>query len=222
MEIWKPVQGYEGYYEVSSHGRVRSVERVVASSRRNGGSRRRPSKILRQNTKRNGYKTVDLSRDGKVKTSLVHRIVASAFCPIPTTDCNVVNHLNLNKADNRPENLEWCTSAKNSMHASENGAILSAERHPNSKSIRCVETGKEFPSSYQAAEWVNVNKYHSTHDTAGMSRHIRGCVTGYQRTAYGYHWQDVVSKSSTTIPCGSTSKRMEMGCSSVSEEEDIV
>lgn len=206
MELWKPVLGYDGFYEVSSRGRVRSVERIVRSSSRNGGFRRRPSKILRQNRKRNGYLTVDLCRDGVYKTTLVHRIVAEAFCE-KTEGASQVNHINLNKEDNRAENLEWCTAKENQRHARAHNAASPSKLR---KDVICLETGEIFHGSYQAAMWANAHRGYAG-DVASMSRKIRACARGKQLTAYGFHWKDVPSQPSTTIPSGSTPKRVEMG-----------
>ena len=206
MEQWRPISGYESFYEVSDRGRVRSVDRIVRSSSRNGGFRRRPSKILCQNRKRNGYLTVDLCKDGKIKTTLVHRLVADAFCS-RDPGADQVNHKNLNKADNRADNLEWCTGKENARHAHLNDAVGPSSLR---KDIVCRETGMLFHGSYAAAEWVNAHDNYRG-DVPGMSRKIRACATGKQRTAYGYHWSDVVSQPSTTIPEGSTPKRVEMG-----------
>lgn len=207
MENWKPVFGYEGLYEVSDRGRVRSVECIVQSSSRNGGQRRRPSKILKQNRKRNGYLTVDLCKGGKVRTTLVHRIVATAFC-LQEEGQSQVNHINMDRQDNRASNLEWCTGLENVHHSRQNREF---SPHPHRKDTLCVETGRVFHGSYEAAIWVNEQNGYKG-DIKAMSRKIRACATGRQRTAYGFRWVDVPNQPSTTIPKGSTPKRVEMGC----------
>lgn len=108
-EIWKPVVGYEGYYEVSSFGNIRSIDREVLYS--NGIKHHYNGKIL---TKMNirGYDRVILSRDNKFKHPQIHRLVAQAFIPNPK-NLPQVNHKNEDKGDNRVDNLEWCTSEYN-------------------------------------------------------------------------------------------------------------
>ncbi|NCC85089.1 MAG: hypothetical protein EOM03_13315 [Clostridia bacterium] len=208
MEQWKPISSYEGFYEVSDYGRVRSIERFVRSSSRNGGLRIRPSKILKQAKHHNGYLKVVLSRDGKVETLLVHRLVASAFCP-RREGSKQVNHLNLCKTDNRAENLEWCTASENIRHAEQNGA-LEAPRAPKRKALFCKELNRTFVSSYEAAAWINEHEKSFSGNVQAMARRIRACCTGTTGSAYGYHWSDVNSEPSTTIPKGSTPKRVEV------------
>lgn len=104
-EIWKPVVGYEGLYEVSSIGRIRSLNYY------NTGK----SAIMPLQAKEGAYIKVSLkSRDGEWKCYRVHRLVAMAFLPKPSPEQRYVNHINGNKQDNRVENLEWCTAKQNS------------------------------------------------------------------------------------------------------------
>lgn len=199
MEQWKPVVGYEGYYEVSDRGRVRSTDRTVPSSSRNGGFRHRPSVILRQKERRNGYMSLSLSLNGVIKDVLVHRLVAKAFLPNPN-GFDQVNHKNMNKADNRVENLEWCDQSMNMKHSILHHPEADFPFKRSRKRIRCVETGDCFISSYYAADWVNRTKYGNSKDACGMSRKIRGAATGRGKTAYGFHWEDIADESSTTSP----------------------
>lgn len=100
MEIWKDIEGYEGLYQVSNEGRVKSVRRNV---------------ILTPSSNGIGYLHVVLSIDGKQKTFYVHRLVAEAF--IPNLDnLPEINHKDENKANNSTENLEWCHHKYNSNY----------------------------------------------------------------------------------------------------------
>ena len=106
-EIWKPVVGYEKYYEVSNLGRVRSLDRVMTST--TGKQFVKKGRVLRQTkNKSNGYFMLSFRVEGNTKTFTVHRLVATAFVENPN-GLGVVNHKNEVKSDNRPENLEWCT-----------------------------------------------------------------------------------------------------------------
>jgi hypothetical protein len=188
MEQWKPVVGYEGFYEVSNQGRIRSVDRITNSSIRHNDHVVKKGKMLKLNLKRGGYLAVDLSKENVKKTKTVHRIVAEAFIPNPE-DKYTVNHINGNKSDNRVENLEWATSSENSIHA------VKTHLMPGNgfkRQILCVETGQIFESSTQAAEWLNKTKFQYSKNVGGMGRNIRACCVGTKKSAYGYRWKDLV------------------------------
>jgi hypothetical protein len=109
-EIWKSVVGYEGFYEVSSLGRVRSLDRTIKLY--NGGSYVRKEKTLVQIKDKRGYLKLKLLKNGKMKTFFVHRLVAQAFISNPN-ELPQVNHKDENKLNNKVENLEWCTQQYN-------------------------------------------------------------------------------------------------------------
>lgn len=106
-EIWKPVKGYEGLYEVSNLGSVRSLDRYVATSK---GLRKIKGKMRKSFISNKGYRMLELGG----KKYLVHRLVANAFCENPDRErFNVVDHINTDTLDNRAENLRWCDTAGN-------------------------------------------------------------------------------------------------------------
>src|SRR5687767_1153185 len=112
-EIWRPIPRYEGLYSVSNFGQVRRDSSLQYSG---------VGRILRPGTNRKGYRYLGLCRDAKRQWFEVHRLVALAFLgPCPDGYC--VNHLNADPADNRPENLEYCTRAENSQHAARLGLM---------------------------------------------------------------------------------------------------
>lgn len=98
-EIWLPVKGFEGLYEVSNLGRVRNTKEYKILSIRNNL----------------GYSAVRFNRVGKQYFKVVHRLVAEAFLPNPDGK-RCVNHKNRIKTDNNIENLEWCTHRENTIH----------------------------------------------------------------------------------------------------------
>lgn len=114
-EVWKPVRGFEKMYEVSSAGRVRSVDRWITY--KDGRVGRFPGRLLSAGRGVEGY--CHVSTTG-LRRALVHRLVAEAFLPQPI-GCDVVNHLNGDKRDNRAENLEWGTYQSNNRHARDTG-----------------------------------------------------------------------------------------------------
>ena len=186
MEHWKPIKDYECLYEVSDLGRVRRVDGIVKSGIKHNPTTKHNGRVLKQSKKRNGYLTVDLSKENKVKTISVHRLVAEAFLD-KVYGKEYINHINCNKSDNRAENLEWCTAKENSEHARKNGLYC----NPNKKAIRCKQTGMVFVSSYAAAEWINETVFKYSRQTRGLSAKIRSASLGHQKTAYGYTWERV-------------------------------
>lgn len=124
-EQWRDIKGYHGHYQVSSRGRVKSVERYIWMG---AGWRIVRPRILTQGGRR--YRLVVLSREGKTKTFKVHRLVAAAFIPNPM-NCPQVNHMDGNKRNNEAINLEWVTHLENEEHARVSGLKASGERHGN-------------------------------------------------------------------------------------------
>ncbi|WP_460670492.1 NUMOD4 motif-containing HNH endonuclease [Larkinella ripae] len=117
-EVWKDVPNYEGHYQVSNLGRMRSLDRPPVYKAR--GARGFTGQPLSPNANQRGYLCISLSRKHKYKRFFVHRIVMHAFVgPIP--DGYTVNHKNGIKDDNRLENLEYVTQAENNAHAFRTG-----------------------------------------------------------------------------------------------------
>lgn len=107
---WRDIKGFEGIYQVSDSGDVRSVDRVILSS--NGRRLRYKGRTMAQSRCRKGYLQVQLNSHGKFYSRRVHRLVAEAFIPNPDM-LPQVNHKNENKEDNRADNLEWCDNLYN-------------------------------------------------------------------------------------------------------------
>ena len=111
-EVWRPVRGYEGLYEVSDLGRVRSLDRVIAHVRSAFGTCLRRGGIKRQSLDNYGYRTTSVCKEGKEKNLKVHRMVAEAFLPNPG-GLPTVDHINNDKQDNRVANLRWLSFEDN-------------------------------------------------------------------------------------------------------------
>lgn len=122
-EVWKPVGGYEGLYEVSNAGNIRRLETTSVENSRYGKCRnvRHKARMLKQGKTARGYLLVVLCNKDGHKSHMVHRLVASAFCQKPE-GCDVVNHIDNIKTNNCASNLEWCTQKDNVHHAIEIGA----------------------------------------------------------------------------------------------------
>lgn len=125
-EIWKVVKGYEGRYQVSNLGNVKSLSRMVNSG--NGVKSKLINEIiLKPNITIHGYKIATLWIDGVSGHYSVHRLVATTFIPNPENK-PMVNHINCIKTDNRVENLEWVTRQENVTHAVLNKLIPVGEK----------------------------------------------------------------------------------------------
>lgn len=186
MEIWKDIKGYENIYQVSNLGRIKSLDRKVKAGIKHNEYKIAKGKILKLNQKRNGYLTVDLCKENKVKTISVHRLVALTFIPNKENK-EQINHINAKKYDNRVENLEWCTYEENKQHAKENKLYY----NPKRKQVRCKQTNIVYESSYNAGEWLNSYRFKNSKNTAVIANKIRMCCNGKQKIAYGYTWEFV-------------------------------
>ena len=112
-ENWKDIEGYEGAIQVSDHGNVRSLDRIIVGKRFNT---RRKGKMYTPAISSSKYLTVTLRHNGEMKTPTVHRLVATAFVE-GFRDYLFVNHIDGNKLNNKAENLEWVTRKENTSHA---------------------------------------------------------------------------------------------------------
>ena len=166
MEVWKDIPGYEGKYQISNRGRVKSLPRNEKFCKRSTAI------ILKTFTCGSGYQEVILKDHGRRKPHLIHRMVATAFVPNPEGK-EEVNHKDGNKDNNDCTNLEWVTPRENIRHSFDE-----LEHKLNTRSVVCVETGEVFGSIKAAA------------DTKGLQLPlIWKCCNGRQQTTGGYHWK---------------------------------
>lgn len=128
-EIWKPVVGYEGLYEVSSQGRARSLDRVVATTK-GRGTKRVKGKVLAPFTDKDGYQRINLCKDSKKKQVAIHRLVLESFVG-PRPEGHEACHNNGKPKDNRVENLRWDSVSNNSLDKVRHGT------HHEKNKTRC-------------------------------------------------------------------------------------
>lgn len=133
-EIWKDIVGYEGLYQVSNLGRVKSLERTVTIGF--GNKKHLEEKIMSFST-RSGYSIIVLKKNGTKASKQVHRLVAEAFIP-KEDDKNIVNHKDFDRKNNVVENLEWCTQKENIRHS------VDRMKHPKTRTQ--TNTGHQYIS----------------------------------------------------------------------------
>ena len=173
-EIWKDIEGYEGLYQVSNYGRIKSLCRKVNNS--NCSTRVIKEIIMKIHTHINGYCFVVLSFKQKQKPQRIHRLVAQAFISNPD-NYPQVNHKDENKLNNRVDNLEWCTIKYNVNYGT------GPER-------RGTKIGKPV---LQISNDTIINEFKSLHDAARYMKcsvsNIMKCCKGVNKTACGYNWK---------------------------------
>lgn len=175
MEIWRDIEGFEGLYQVSDLGRVKSLERNIVKGR--GGLYKIEEKILKSSKDKNGYLKVHLYKEGKQKTYLVHRLVASTFLDNPDS-LPEVNHKDENPQNNCVENLEYCNSKYNSNYGSRNERVVKSLSKPILQFAKDGKFIKKWDSATQVERELNLNQ-----------SHISYCCKGKLKSAYGYKWK---------------------------------
>lgn len=151
-EKWRDVVGYEGIYEVSNKGRVRTHKNKTTYTKKHG-VRHWKQRYLKDKTPNGRDVRVSLWKDGKHKDFLVHRLVAFAFMPVVKgKEC--INHIDGNPKNNNVENLEWCNHLENNRHAFETGLM-----HTNMavKLINHLGIEYEFISMSRASQFLGRN-----------------------------------------------------------------
>lgn len=180
-EVWKPVVGYEGLYDVSNFGNIKSLDRITPHGHKWQG------RILRQTITPQGYYKVNLWKNGVRKTHKVHRLVLTAFIP-NTENKPCVNHIDEVRLNNKLDNLEWATYKENNNHGScQEKRIANTDwesiRLKQSSPVTAMDkiTGEviSFPSMSEAGR--------NGFDQAAISR----CCNGKLRSHGGYYWSSI-------------------------------
>src|SRR5574343_113707 len=179
-ELWLPVVGYAGLYEVSNFGNVRSLGKLIPHSKGNGYTRISYGQLLStQVAKRGGYITVTLKHNGIRKNAKVHRLVADAFLP-NLNNLPVVNHKDFDRTNNRVENLEWCDAKYNCNYSK---GRRQNTRGINGRKISAYNMLGEFIGTYssirEAARDLNV-----------FGQNICAVLSGKNKWCKGYTFKD--------------------------------
>lgn len=179
---WREIAGYEGYYEVSNTGLVRSVDRYIVDStgktRLLTGINMKQSFSTNKHRNADGYLVVNLHKNCISTIAQVHRLVAEAFIPNPNL-YPTVNHIDGNKHNNNVKNLEWASYTRNNTHALENKL-----RHPRGTHIRQIDshgnTVCEYVSICEASRQTGIGRSMISH-----------CVNGREKSAGGFYWERI-------------------------------
>lgn len=166
-EIWKDIVGYEGLYQVSNKGRIKSKARK--------GNWKET--ILKLSETKDHYSIVTLSKKGIEKTKRVNRLVAEAFIPNPN-NLPQVNHKDEIKSNNIANNLEWCTQEYNNIY----GNRIKTVKEKLSKEIYQFDLNGKF-----IKKWDNINQIKSEMNINCC--HIEDCCNNKRKKAYGYIWK---------------------------------
>lgn len=172
-EIWKDITGYEGLYQVSDQGRVKSLERKDCLGRIV------KERILKSTPTNNGYLLVALCDGGKPKTLTVHRLVCQAFHKNPE-DKPEVNHIDEDKTNNNAVNLEWCTREENINHGSRNERAGKSGSKPVAQYSLDGELIKIWPSLTEVER-----------QTGFCNSAISEAANGKRKQAYNFVWKYV-------------------------------
>lgn len=190
-EIWKDIKNYEGLYQVSNFGRIKSLQREFYNKNQYGiNSKRKTREIIKkQCLTQFGYNSIGLSKNGVEQKFQVHRIVAQAFIP-NSENKPCVNHINCNKTDNRVENLEWCTYSENEKHAYKNNLHKKHMKgkfgilNPSSKKINQYDLEGNFIKTWNSLSEASKELNFSCANLSSC------CLKKYgHKTCGGYKWE---------------------------------
>lgn len=180
-ETFKDVIGYEGFYQISNLGRLKSLERFIKG--RNNGKRLKPESIIKNKLDSKGYYHYELSKLGKKKDLRLHRLIAEVFIPNPELK-PYINHKNGIKTDNSILNLEWVTQSENTQHAYDTGLMVGqkGKDHSSSKKIYQYDKCGNLISSFDGMRDAG-------RETGIEPSSIGKCAQGLRPSAGGYVWK---------------------------------
>lgn len=184
-EVWKDVEGFKGYYQVSNLGNVRSLTRKVNTF---NGMRTTKGKVLKPLKTKNNYLRIDLRKNRKHKYILLHRLVALTFIPNPH-NYPVINHIDGNKFNNNINNLEWCTQSHNIKEAFRLGTAKVYKHHYIDGTLPCTK----IPVNQYSLNNVFLAHYSSIKEaslsTNTSQKGISFCCRNKQKHANHFIWR---------------------------------
>lgn len=188
QEIWKEIEGFEGIYEISNFGKIRSVDRAITYV--NGRVHVQHGVIRKAQIATNGYEIIDLSKNHVRKKFLVHRLVAIAFIPNPN-NLPEVNHIDENKLHNYAENLEWCGIKENRNFGTRNIRARDSKDYARIGRINQLKQGRKIAQIDSNGEIVRIfpSIREAERVTGYFRQAISGCCNGLYKQAYGYRWK---------------------------------
>ena len=163
-EIWRDIKNYEGLYQVSNLGRVKSL-----NYRHTGREQ-----ILKPIKYNNDYLRINLWKNNKMKTHTIHRIVAQTFLDNPN-NYPCINHIDENKTNNNITNLEWCTHEYNNNY----GTRIQRTVESNSIPIYCLETNKIYKSAKECAKELKLSRENIVNILKGRQKQAKGYTFRY-------------------------------------------
>lgn len=186
MEKWMPIKDYEDSYEVSNLGRVRSKDRYTPTW---NGQVFKKGVIKTMQEDKDGYYKIWLSKNSKKKPYFVHRLVAESFL-LNDSELPIVNHIDGNKKNNVPNNLEWCTRSHNDKHAFKLGL----------RKVICGGTSKRVlrMSPKNGSVKIYESMSAAARDNGISVQNISYCANGLQPKANGFYWV-FIDEGVTTI-----------------------
>lgn len=181
IEIWKDIKGYEGLYQVSNLGNVRSLDRIVDQKNKFGKHQKHlyKGKQLKKQTQRNGYEVVNLYKEKQMSKKLVHRLVAKEFLR-NKSDMEYVNHIDNDRKNNNVKNLEWCTQKENINYAYTYGNKIA----PHMKKIVQVDELGSIINNFKSIQ-------EAERKTGIKASNISKCCRNLRNKAGGYRWKYV-------------------------------
>ena len=175
-ETWRDIAGYEGLYQVSNKGRVKSLERTFVDKR--GYRQYRKGRVLKPSKDGGGYLRVNLfNGSGKGKTLSVHRLVCEAFHE-NSENKPCVNHIDENRVNNVASNLEWCTYKENNNHGMHTAKMAKARSKSVGQYTRDGKLIKVWQSTREVQRLLGF-----------LHGNISAVARGKYKTAYGYVWK---------------------------------